>query len=467
MMKYLFFFFFLSIFLFSSCSSSKKLTPLKPPRTFDAPELVLDNSFSFINIPVTIQLKDIETFTNNALHGLVYEDNDLDEDNMKMKVWKEAPIKISFEKGKIKSIFALKAQIFYRIGTNKLGFDWFDTREFNMSGTVTLLSDVGLSNWNMNTKTTMQSLVWKEHPTMKIAGQDIRITHLITPAVGLFQKGIAASIDKAIGESLNFKPNVLDALETICKPIQMSEIYESWLRIVPVELYTTDALLNNEEVRFTMGMKCILETIVGEQPIPKFNRDQIILKPVTNIPNQVSTRIIAISSYEDASRWMTRNLENVEFGSGNKKVTIHKVEIWQNNKKLVLGLELAGSVKGTIYLSGYPQYNNTTQEVYFDQLEYALNTKSILAKTANWLASKTILLQLQESCRYSIKPNLDEGMENIKKYLNNYAPIPGVFVNGSLNIMEFQNIQLTNTAIVAFIKINGTLAIEINGLEKK
>ncbi|PKP25763.1 MAG: hypothetical protein CVU03_06330 [Bacteroidetes bacterium HGW-Bacteroidetes-2] len=464
-MKNLLFFFLIIGILASSCSSTKKFVTAKPPKTMDSAELLLDNSFSFIHIPVTIQLKDIETFTNNALQGLVYEDNDLEEDNMKMKVWKESPIQISYENGKIKTVFSLKAQIFYRFGTNKLGFNLFDTREFNLSGIVTMHSDVGLSNWNMHTKTTLQSLIWKEHPTMKLAGQDIRITNLITPAIGLFQKQIATSIDNTIGESLTFKSNVLNALETICTPFQMSETYESWLRIVPMELYTTDAVLNKNEVSFTMGMKCILETIVGAKPKPKFDREKIILKPVATIPNKVTTNIVAISTYEDASRLMTQNFKEEEFGSGNKKVSVKKVEIWLNHKKMVLGLEVVGSVNGTIYLSGYPQYNNITQEVYFDQLEYVLDSKSVLAKTANWLASKTILLQLQESCRYSIKTNIEEGKENINNYLNHYSPLPGVFINGTLKEFEFQNIQLTNTAIVAFIKINGTVGIEVNGLE--
>src|SRR5690606_22968558 len=138
---------------------------------------------------------------------------------------------------------------------------------------------------------------------------------------------------------------------------------------------------------------------------------------------------------------------------------------WQNNKKLIIGLSLKGAVNGTIYLSGYPQYNAVTQEVYLDQLDYVLDTKSVMAKTANWLASKTILLQLQQNCRYSIKPNLDEGKANILKYLNNYTVMPGVFVNGQLGEITFKNMQLTNEAMVAFIEIDGNVATSVKGIE--
>ena len=431
----------------------------------DAGTLITNQEPSFINIPVTIQIKDIETLTNKNLTGLIYDDSSFDKDDLKLKIWKEAPIKIAYENGKIKTIFPMKAQVFYRIGTSKLGIDLYDIREFNMNGTVTLLSNVGLTNWHLKTNTRLVSLEWKEHPTMKLFGQNIAITNVIIPTIALFKDDIVKSIDEALAESMNFKPQVLDALETICKPFQMSETYESWLRIVPEELYTTDATLTKTEVRFTMGMKCQMETIIGVEPQPKFDRNKIVLKPVKDIPNRVTTSIVAISSYEDASRLMTGNFKGQVFGSGAKKVSVENVELWQNNKKLIIGLSLKGAVNGTIYLSGYPQYNAVTQEVYLDQLDYVLDTKSVMAKTANWLASKTILLQLQQNCRYSIKPNLDEGKANILKYLNNYAVMPGVFVNGQLGEITFKNMQLTNDAMVAFIAIDGNLAISVKGIE--
>lgn len=464
-MKNLFIICALGFVFTTNCSSSKKLATIKPDQTQVADEFITHHESSFINIPVTIQIKDIEALTNNNLTGLIYDDTSFDKDDLKLKIWKEAPIKITYDNGKIKTIFPMKAQVFYRIGTNKLGIDLYDIREFNLRGTVTLLSDVGLTNWHLKTNTRLVSLEWKEHPTMKLFGQNIVITNVIIPAIALFKDEIVESIDDALAESMNFKPQVLDALETICKPFQMSETYESWLRIVPEELYTTDATLTKTDVRFTMGMKCQMETIVGVEPLPKFDRNKIVLKPVKDIPNRVTTSIVAMSSYEDASRLMNTNFKGQTFGSGSKQVSVEQVELWQNNQKLIIGLTLKGAVNGTIYLSGYPQYNAVTQEVYLDQLDYVLDTKSVIAKTANWLASKSILLQLQQYCRYSIKPNLDEGKANILKYLDNYTVMPGVFVNGKLGEIKFQNIYLTHKAIAALIELDGNVAISVKGIE--
>src|SRR5688572_26532537 len=141
-MKYLFVSICVLTLLLSSCSSSQKLATTKPARTMDAGELVTKHEPSFINIPVTIQITDIQNLTNKNLTGLIYDDSSFEKDDLKLKIWKEAPIKITYENGKIKTIFPMKAQVFYRIGTGRLGIDLYDIREFNMNGTVTLLSDV-------------------------------------------------------------------------------------------------------------------------------------------------------------------------------------------------------------------------------------------------------------------------------------------------------------------------------------
>ncbi|MDX6189026.1 DUF4403 family protein [Flavobacterium sp. Fl-318] len=450
------------------CSSTQKLETLKPEPD-DASPLVYESNPSFINLPITVKLRDIENQTNTILNGLIYEDTNIEDDDIEMKIWKLAPIKTQNDPAnpdkKIKTILPLKATVKYRIGTKKLGVELYDIREFNLNGVITLSSEVALTNWKLNTKTEFKSLDWNESPTMLVFGKSLPITYLINPAISIFKSKIEKSIDDAIEKSMDFKPNVLSALEKICTPFQMSDTYESWLRIVPIEVYATNAKLKNDQFLLDMGMKCNMETIVGKQPESKFNANKIVLKPVAKIPNQISANIAAISTYTDASKIMTKNFAGQEFGSGSKKITVKNVAIWHKNDKMVIALDVLGSINGTIYLNGFPQYNPQTKEIYFDKLDYVLDTKSKLMRTASWLAQGYILRKMEESCRYSIQPNLDEGKKSMAAYLKNYSPMPGVFVNGKMEDIQFDKIQLTNQAIIAFIKINGTVNVSVDGLK--
>lgn len=446
------------------CSTSKKISALRPEPTEAAP-IVYENAVSFIAMPIQIKLKDIENQTNRLLTGLIYEDNNIADDDLEMRIWKQGPIRLENENGKIKTILPLKMLVKYRIGTDKLGMALYNVQDFNLNGVITLVSDVGLTNWKLHTNTALKKLDWNESPTTTILGKQVSITYLINPAIKLFKSKIEKSIDESIAKSMDFKPNVLDALQKITTPFQMSETYQSWLRIVPLELYTTEALLKGQLISLNMGMKCNMETVVGQQPAAKFDRNAIVLKPVSKMPDHITANIAAVSTYQDASRLMAKNFAGQDFTSGSRKVTVTNVSLWHKSGKMVIALDLIGSVNGTIYLSGFPQYNAETQEIFFDQLDYVLDTKSALLRTANWLASGTILRKFQENCRYSIKPNLEEGKANIRQYLNHYSPMKGVFVDGSVDRLEFQKIQLTNQAMIAFIKGEGKVEISIDGLE--
>jgi hypothetical protein len=98
-------------------------------------------------------------------------------------------------------------------------------------------------------------------------------------------------------------------------------------------------------------------------------------------------------------------------------------------------------------------------------MDYVLNTKSVLMRTANWLAEGIILKKIQENCRYSIKQNLEDGKKSMLPYLTNYSPMPGIFVNGTLDDFVFDKVELTNNAIIAFIKGSGKIDLKVNGMK--
>ncbi|WP_417366006.1 DUF4403 family protein [Flavobacterium beibuense] len=456
--------FSLLAFILTACSTTKHIQALKPEPSKNTPT-VYETTTSFINLPVTISLSDIESQLNKFFTGLIYEDNDINDDDIALKIWKTAPIKFTDENGKLKSRVPIKINAKVKYGTSALGINIEDTREFDLNAIVTMESRVGLTNWELKTDTSLEKIKWQESPTTTIAGQKVAITYLINPAVKLFKSKIEEMLDNAIKEATNFKPNVLDALDKISTPFLSNEQYEAWFKLNPIELYVTDAVLKDKQITMDMGLKCTMQTMIGQKPVNTFNKDKVALKAVSKMPDKVNVVVAGISTYESASKIITKNFKGQEFGSGNQKVTVNNVELWHKDGKMIIALNMSGSINGTIYLSGYPSYNATTQEIYFDRLDYVLDTKSILIKTANWLAEKTVLLKIQENCRYTITENLNEGERSLAPYLDNYSPMPGIFVNGKLNGFEFDKIVLTDSAIIAFIKTSGNMNIKIDGMK--
>lgn len=450
---------FLSII---SCGTTKKIEALKPAPS-ESSQMVYKNKTSFIAMPVEITIHDIEKQLNKNLKGLIFEDNKIEDDNVKMKIWKTDDIILNEKNGTIYSQIPLKILITVKYGTEFLGLN--DTKDIYLNGIVFLKSKTHLTNWKLTTTSSIEKLEWNESPSIIVSEKLVPITYLINPTVSMFKKDICKEIDNAIDATCDFKPSVLDALETLSKPFLANDTYETWFKLQPIELYDTAAILKENKITMQMGLKCIMQTMVGQEPKNNFKKENIILKPVSSMPDKISASIAAVSTYKNASNIITKNFKGVSFTSGKRSVTVQNVEIWQKESKLIIALDLIGSVNGTIYLSGYPNYNSISKEIYFDELDYVLNTKSILLKSANWLVQGTILKKIKENCRYSIKENLEEAKQNMLPYLNNYSPTKGIFINGDLNDFEFEKVELTNDAIIAFISTSGKMKVTIDGME--
>lgn len=465
-MKQSFYFFLtlLTVYSFASCSTTKKINTLKPEADLAAP-LVYNKEVSSLNIPISLKLKDIENQTNKALSGLIYEDINLEEDNIALKVWKAAPIQINEEFGKIKIVLPLKVWAKVRYGTNVMGMNLYDIRELNFNGAVTLMSDAALNNWQLNTKTSIKSIEWKENPSINIAGKVMPITYLVNPAMNYFKPTIEKSIDDAIKKSLNFQPFVLDAIDKISVPTLVNQQYETWFTIIPLTLNVTDAKIKNESIFLDLGLDCHIETIVGKEVKKIFQKEKLVLKPVKNIADKFTASLMVVSPYLQISQIITKNFEGQEFVSGNKKVIVQKVNLWHKNGKMIIALDLSGSVNGMIYLSGIPTYDEQKSVIYFEDLDYILDTKNSLLKTANWLAQGIILKKIKENTQYSIKKDIENAQKQLSNYLSNFSPAPGVFINGKMDGVMLDKIQLTDQAIIATIKSTGKINVTIDGLK--
>lgn len=449
-------------FTFFNCGTAKKIEALKPTPSSQTP-LVYSNKISLIAMPMEVSLKEIERQLNKNMQGLIYTDTILNDDKTEMKVWKTAPITLTEKNGTIVSVIPLKIWAKFKYGTEFMGLN--DTREINLNGTITLQSQAKFSNWKLNTTSSIAGFEWNESPNIVVAGKNVPITYIINPTLSIFKGKIAKKIDEAIDKTCDFKEQVVRVLETISTPFLASETYETWFKLIPLELYSTQAELKNDKISIDLGLKCTMQTMVGTKPQNTFDKSKVAFKTAGKIAPEFSASIAAVSSYENASRLVTKNFAGQEFGSDKRKITVQKVDLWQKDGKMIIALEVLGSISGTIYLSGIPKYNATTKEIYFDEMDYVLNTKGILTRTANWLLQGMILTKIKENCKYSIQPNLEEGKKNMLPYLANYSPMKGVFVNGKMNDFVFEKVLLNENAIVAFITTTGKMNIKIDGMD--
>lgn len=377
--------------IISACGTSQKVTALKPLANYTSTDIVYEKQLSFINMPVDISVIDLQNQTNKYLNGLIYEDAILDDNNLMMKVWKQAPITVTEQFGKLQIELPLKIWAKYKYGINSFGVNLSDTRDVNLNGVIKLSSQVGLQNWKITTLTSIDNVNWTESPNIIIAGKSIPITYLINPALLVFKGKLAKMVDDAIAKSLDIKPYVLDALTGLSKPVKVNETYQAWFAMQPVEIYATKPTTANKKITINMGLKTFLETSIGREPAIKFDRNSILLKTVDIMPNEFKVNLAAFAPYAYASEVMQKNFAGQQFEAGKRSVTVNTVQLWGKEGKMIVALNLSGSVSGDFYLTGIPAYNAATKEIYLDQVDFVLDSKSKLLKMGDWLAHGLII----------------------------------------------------------------------------
>ena len=214
----------------------------------------------------------------------------MSDDKTEMKIWKTAPIKLSEKEGNIISVIPMKIWAKFKYGTDFMGLN--DTREINLNGTITLNSKTHLTNWKLSTNSKLEDFEWSESPSITVAGKKVPITYIINPTLSIFKSKIAKKIDKAIDETCDFKPQVLKVLENLSAPFLTSEQYETWFKMVPMELYVTEAKLSKSKITFEQGREILQDTFknlnfsdlksikfVGDGTYLEFNDKFIEIRP--------------------------------------------------------------------------------------------------------------------------------------------------------------------------------------------
>ncbi len=451
------------VYLFVSCSSSKKIEALKPTPNYSN-EIVYDKQTSYLNLPVEIAVADLQNQTNKYLNGLIYDDEKIEDDNLMIKIWKQAPIVINENGGKLEMVLPLKVWVKVRYGIEKFGLSAYDTRELNLNGNIKLNSKVVFSNWKLSTATQIGGIDWVQSPSITILGKDVPITYLINPAIALFKPKLGKMVDDAIAQSLDIKPYVLNALEQVSKPVEVNNTYHVWFAMQPLELYTNQAKVANKKISIIMGMKSYLETSVNSKPTLSFDKTKIALLAAEKLPEDFGISVAGIITYQAAAALMKQNFSGKQFQSGSRSVTINDIALWGKDGKMIVELGMSGSVNGNFYLSGIPTYDSTTKEIFLSQVDFILDSKNQLLKFGDWIAHGVIAKKIKDNCKYSIKEQLTQGETTLKTYLSNYEPVKGVKVNGNVLGLTPQKISLTPNAIVTMITAGGKVSISVNGL---
>jgi hypothetical protein len=94
-------------------------------------------------------------------------------------------------------------------------------------------------------------------------------------------------------------------------------------------------------------------------------------------------------------------------------------------------------------------------------LDFDIQTKSVLLKTAKWMFNKKILEELEKNTVFELKDLLNESKSNIVSAVNTEIT-KGVKMSGAVNKISIKEIYLDKGNLLLRSEVKGILKIKID-----
>lgn len=450
-----------------SCSR-KPFVATAPPASYgQAADRIKETSI--LNIPVEVPLAEIEKKINEQLGTVLFEDNSLENnggDNLMLKVTRRLPLRIEAKGGNLFGI-QVPVNIWAKAGwkVEKFGLSVAKYEDTQFDVDFNFLTRLSLDkNWNINTSTVPNGYRWVSEPKVKIGFFEIPITTIIEKIMERELPGVVKAVDAETGK-IDLKPRVETAWKAVQEPFLMNEAYQAWLKVTPQEILMTPLGNKGQNVRVGIGMKAVTETYVGSKPGAAVMAVLPPLKIVEKMDEKFEVGMVTEISYGQLKKMAMDQTggKTYEFKDGKYKITVVDVDIYGQGADVVVATTLSGSLNGKVYLKGKPYYDAASTSIKVKDLDYDLDTRNRLARTADWMAHGKFLSMMEPYFSYSVAAQLEEGKKMIQENLAGNKMNRNLNLNGKLNELIPGEMAVTPNGIRAIITARGRLDVQVSG----
>jgi hypothetical protein len=183
-------------------------------------------------------------------------------------------------------------------------------------------------------------------------------------------------------------------------------------------------------------------------------------------PGGFAINLEAALQYDSLSKVLEASLFNKRFDVGEgllkKHIIIRGVEVSGNEQgQLLITLDFSGSFDGTVYFTGRPVYNAQKKAIEVENLEYNLQTKNLLLKTAKWLFNSRIVEELKKNTSFDMTAYYAKAAATLNEWLNKEWT-PGIKGSGKVSELSISSLQALPQHLRIRTACAGKLSVQVS-----
>jgi hypothetical protein len=452
----------LILLVFFSC---KKINPDKP--SYKGDPVSLPKALSFLNVPLEIPLPFLEDQLNKGLDELLFEEKDLSVSNglhTDIHVFRTGKISLSAN-GKNSLIIKLpmrlegnlkiEKELFGQKISTSIPYDESLFPEVSFSPEVGENWDISMNNiqiegWGRSLRYNFMGFVIDFDPIIRNRIENMLNNQLSSNGISRISfKNVVEETWEAFGEPIKIKQGNVDA----------------YLYTIPHKIKVNEQITSDQSLKLYIGLEGEVITQIGEPP-------SINPIPLPGIfPNQDTVNHLSITlplsiTYTTLDLYLHQELVGKEIRMDHNTLLVPNKFTTQSFGDRAL-LKMAFTVKrtdkkdlkGDLFLVGKPVYDKENQSIVFEDIDFDLNTKNILANSANWLKQKQILDEIKKHAVYPIGSYLNEARAELQK--NGYIETDFASFQVRNPDLNIEGIYLTEKDIKLFLKATGKMEVDL------
>jgi hypothetical protein len=455
---------------------TEHISPPKPDvvdsKGFDIPSL----KASTFSVPIDVTLADAQAACNDhapahlhmsqpvSVPGFVHEHIDVDVNR--------GPIQLKGAPGdRVSFLVPLSGQAVFHgnphIGPLHTGVDVHETVNFDghVDGTIGLAIQ---PDWSINADAT---------PTLSLSRADVRFVNLITISVkGKVQDAFnhtapdaARAALKAILDSLRLRSRAEAAWRTMHIRQQLAKAPDVWIEIQPTEVRVKPIVVRDGKVTLGLGLTASTHAFVDKDPPDTTSSPLPPLVIDPNLTNHFEIILPVQASFSELTAQLSDVLKGQHFEAEGVTLTVASIELYSSADRLVLGLNftathggLGRSADGILYAHGSLAYDHGGGLLTVRDLDYDVETRSVLLKLADWLLKPRILQAVMEKAKMDVKPFLATAQDDANKYLAAIHPPSGISLTLNSATVALDDVRIAKGKLFLLLRSEGTTNIAVN-----
>jgi len=430
----------------SISADDRSLTAEKPAAEAFRP--ALDKEASTLNIPIEVTTDELAKILNATVSKELYKGSTATK-GMSADLFRNGPISLSAADNFIYITLPV---------TISLSYSMFETKpiplklKFKATASVT-------PDWRMHADVIYLGVSDLLAEEVGLGPLKFRPRSIVEGVSQPVQKVMSAMVEKKLNEQLSLKTQVAKVWTTAHTPILLDKTYKTWLKMVPQEIMLSPLYAQNNKVKLVVGISTFADLVIGPEPAATPARPLPNLKLVTRFDKAFRIALNADVFYRDLRAVAAPLLLNRQFESDGNKVTIKDFDLSGNGDKLVVKLVTEGSLDGVVYLTAKPAFNPQTNLFSVEDVDFDLQTESMLLKSADWFLHGSIRSTIQEQLNMNLSKQLEQSRQIAATALTRMKLLEHVFLKCNIKELKLKGVSVQQDKMSIQVFTEGDSAI--------